>query len=212
MGLLSTPNIDRIDGFVLPKFGLENAQDYFAALGKASESTMFMPSIEGNELFDAAKLRTLREVLLPYRERILLVRFGAEDMLRQLGMRRECAQSLFDLALPSRVISDLLAVFKPYGIEVAGPVYRCFSDAEGFEREVRRDLLEGLVSKTIIHPAQIEPIERLYRVAREQSAEAEMLLKNKAAVMNQNGSMAERMTQSPWAERILRRAELYGVD
>lgn len=209
--LFEMPNVDRIDGFVLPKFGLDNAGDFLKAIEKGPEAKAIMPAIEGIELFDAVKLRKVREVLLPYRDRIPLVRFGAEDMLRQLGMRRECDQSLFDLALPSRVIADLLAAFKPYGIEVSGPVYRCFSDAEGFEDEVRRDLREGLIGKTIIHPSQIEPIERLYRVGREELEQAAALFQSKQAVLNLHGSMAEHTTQSPWAERILKRAELYGV-
>jgi len=206
--ILALPGIEKIDGFVLPKFGLENAERYLGIL----DEQMFMPSVEGGELFDVAKLTRLRDILLPYRERIIVVRFGAEDMMRQLGLRRECGTMLYDMCAPAQVIANLLTTFKPCGFDISAPVYRCYNDAEGFEAEVRRDLAEGLIGKTIIHPNQIAPIERLYRVTELQLQDAKLLMRSHDAVYARNGTMAETKTQRGWAERIIRRAELYGAD
>ena len=206
--LLRCEGIEKIDGFVLPKFGLENAERYLNAVGEHT----FMPSIEGRELFDDAALAALRELLLPHSDRIVAIRFGAEDMLRQLGMRRECSRTLYDLCAPSRVIGGVLAAFKPWGFDVAAPVYPCYRDTEGFEAELRRDLTEGLVGKTLIHPDQIESVERIYRVAPEELEAAEALLKSEMAVFGSKGRMAETATQSGWAEIIMQRAEYFGMN
>lgn len=204
--LLALPHIDRIDGFVLPKFGLENAEAYLRLVG----ARVFMPSVEGTELFDVSQLTRLRDLLLPYKEQIVAVRFGAEDMMRQLGLRRDCKTMLYDMCAPSQVIANMLTTFKPYGFDVSAPVYRCYRDIEGFEAEVRRDLAEGLVSKTIIHPDQIGPIERLYRVGEAEYKAAKALLESDKAVFSVDGAMAEVTTQRRWARQIIQRANSYG--
>ncbi len=206
--LLAMEGIDQIDGFVLPKVGLDNARNYLDLL--EGTGFCFMPSIEGRELFDPNALIELRNVLLPYQHYIPVIRFGAEDMFRQLGLRRECDVSLYDMAAASMVIGSLLGTFKPYGFDIAAPVYRCYKDHEGFKRDVMRDLQEGLVSKTIIHPDQITLLEECYRVDEESYDAALKLVETKEAVFSQEGAMAESTTQSPWAERILKRAALYG--
>ncbi|MDD5717847.1 MAG: HpcH/HpaI aldolase/citrate lyase family protein [Sulfuricurvum sp.] len=207
--LLGMPGIDKIDGFVLPKFDLDTMEPYLKLLGDSS--VCFMPSIEGISLFDRVNLVKIRTALLPYRSRIPLIRFGAEDMLRQLRLRRDCSLSLFDMAVPSSVIASLMAVFKPYGFEISGAVYRCFNDQEGFKQDVLRDLREGLVSKTIIHPNQIEPLEECYRVSEAQYQEARRLLSSESAVFSLGETMAEVPTQRPWGETLLLRKELYGI-
>lgn len=200
--------IEKVDGFVLPKFGLDNAGAYLDIIGEH----LFMPAVEGEELFDVTKLRQLRDILLPFREQIIVMRFGAEDMLRQLGLRRDCSRMLYDMCAPSQVVANMLNTFKPHGFEVSASVFRCYDDHAGFEAEVKRDLAEGLVGKTIIHPNQIEPIERLYRVSERELKEAEMLLASDKAVFAQDGAMAECTTQRNWAEHIRGRAHCYGID
>lgn len=206
--LLALEHIHGIDGFVLPKFGLKNCEEYLHLLQNTTFA--FMPSIEGDELFDPDRLKTLRDRLIPYRARIPLIRFGAEDMLRQLGLRRDCTLSLFDMNTPSYVIGMLLATFKPHGFKISGGVYRCYKDHEGFKRDLLRDLREGLISKTIIHPDQIDLFEECYRVTRRELDEAKQLLSSRSAVFSLNDTMAEISTQLTWGESILKREELFG--
>lgn len=212
--LLTFGDIDQIDGFVLPKFTLDNADSYFQTLFPLSSSPFashVMPSIEGKELFDTDALKEMRSMFLPYREQIPLIRFGAEDLLRQLGIRRDCSVSLYDMAASSQVIANMLVTFKPYGFEIAAPVFGCYRDHEAFKGEVLRDMQEGLISKTIIHPDQIEPINRLYRVTKSEHESAQKILDSKESVFALDGEMAEKPTQLPWAEKILQRAKLYGL-
>lgn len=207
--LLHMKGIEKIDGFVLPKFGIANMPTYLSML----ETTpfVFMPSIEGSELFDADLLKTIRNFLLPYRSRIPLIRFGAEDMLRQLGLRRECSVSLFDMCAPSQIIGNLIGIFKPHGFELSGGVYRCYKDQEGFMADVMRDVQEGLMNKTIIHPNQILLVDRCYQVSLNEYAEAKKIAVSEKGVFALNGTMAETKTQQKWAFHILERAQIYGL-
>jgi len=208
--LLAKKGIARIDGFILPKFGLDNAEKYLSLL-RSKADHFFMPSIEGEELFDTCRLQQLRETLLPYKDRIICVRFGAEDMLRQLGLRRVPGKSLYDMLAPAQVIANILTTFKPHGFDISAPVFPDFSDKAGFKEEIRRELENGFVSKTIIHPGQIAPMNELYNVTEDELREARVLLSQKDGIINLNGRMGETKTQSPWAEQILNRAVYFDV-
>ncbi len=207
--LLEIENIENIDGFILPKFSLTNGVKYLQVL----ERTDFcvMPSIERKELFDIEKLQQLKEIILTHKHKVLLVRFGLEDMLRQLSMRRNCNESIFDFSVGNVVLGNLIAIFKSEGIAISGGVYPCFKDEAGFERDVIRDLREGLFGKTIIHPAQIELLNELYKVTKEEFEEAQEILQSDEVVFNQNNKMAEQKTMSNHSEFILKRAEVYGI-
>lgn len=139
------------------------------------------------------------------------MRFGLEDMLRQLGLRRECGESVFDMSAPAFVVGGFIAAFKSVGFVISGGVYPCFSDAEGFIRDVKRDLKEGLFSKTIIHPSQIELANTLYKVDEESFDEALQIYMSTHAVFAQNAKMAETATMKPHSEEIIKRAQIYGL-
>ena len=207
--MLRREGIGNIDGFILPKFGLENIDTWLSPLQNSSFA--MMPSIEGAELFCPRDLTTLADMLRPYRKRIPVVRFGLEDMLRQLGIARGCDRPLYSLVAPAQIIGTLIAAFKPQGYHISGGVYRCYRDGEGFRAEVEEDLKQGLLSKTIIHPSQIDVIEEVYKVTRNELQQAEAILNTQNNVSALHGIMLEKPTQTPWAETILKRAALYGV-
>lgn len=211
--LITLANIEKINGFVLPKFGLKNAQNYLKIIqdSTAKVQHLIMPSIEGEELFNTAQLQELKTILLPFQKNIILIRFGAEDMLRQLSMRRDCDTSLFDINVTALVISNLITTFKPAGFAISAPVFRCFERDEDFLNDVQRDLKEGLISKTIIHPRQIALLNESYKVSKSVLEEAKAILSSKHAVFNLNNTMAESKTMSPWAEQIQMRAKYYGT-
>lgn len=207
--LLAFENIDRIDGFILPKFSLSNANEYLDLLKDSSHC--IMPSIEGEELFSQTKLFELREILIPIKEKVILVRFGLEDMLRQLKMRRGCDESVFDISVTSTVVGNFIATFKSAGFAVSGGVYPCYKDSEGFKKDISRDLKEGLFSKTIIHPSQIDLANDSYKVSQKHFDEALEICSSENACFAQDSKMAEVATMSPWAQEIIKRAEVYGV-
>ena len=207
--LLKLKNIDSIDGFILPKFSLSNAQKYFDLL--RDSDFLLMPSIEGEELFNQNNLYDLRDVLLKNSDNILLVRFGLEDILRQLKMKRSCEDGAFDFSATSYILGSFISTFKSAGFGISGGVYPCFKDKDGFMKDVKRDLKEGLFSKTIIHPNQITLSNKLYKVSKRDLTNAIEICENDEAVFNQNDKMAEVVTMRPYAEEIILRSEVYGV-
>ena len=208
--LLKLKAINNITGFVLAKFSLSNAKKYLYLVN--NEDFLFMPSIEGEELFEHSKLQELKALLLMHKQKILLLRFGLEDMLRQLSMSRKCDESIFDFAATSSVIGNFIATFKSAGFAISGGVYPCFKDAEGFVKDVERDLREGLFSKTIIHPSQIELAHQSYKVTKEELDRAQEITKKQdLAVFGQDGKMAEISTMLPFAKEIIRRSKTYGL-
>lgn len=207
--ILTYENIGEIDGFILPKFSLANAEPYLELMKQSRH--YFMPSIEGRELFNPEALRELKNKLEMFRDKIIVVRFGLEDMLRQLSMKRECDDSIFDFAVSASVLGNFLAIFKSAGFGVSGGVYAFFSDEEGFKKDVRRDLKEGLFSKTIIHPSQIEALHDIYKVSQQEVDDANKIIENEKNIININGSMGEGKTMSPYYKLIQQRAKIYGI-
>lgn len=207
--LLELEGIEKIDGFILPKFSLQNSVVYKKILHQAP--FYIMPSIEGEELFSQTPLEHLKTEILTFKERLLLVRIGCEDMLRQLVMMRNCNKTLFDYAAPSFILGRIIALFKSEGVYVSGCVYPCFNDEKGFLHDIQRDLEEGLFSKTIIHPSHIALANEAYKVTKEELQKANEILATNKAILNQNSTMGEKKTRTPYAKFILKRAEVYGV-
>ena len=207
--LLQFEHIKKIDGFVLPKFSLLNSNNYLRLVEKTD--FYIMPSIEGRELFNVNQLIKLKDILLPYKDKIILVRFGLEDMLRQLNMKRKKDESVFDLSVTSSILGQFLAIFKGAGFGISGGVYPYFTDKQGFFDDISRDLKEGLFSKTIIHPNQIKPLNELYKVDEQELDDALEILFSDKAIFNQNGKMAEKMTMTPYSENIVIQAFIYGI-
>lgn len=207
--LMKLEGINNITGFVLAKFSLENAEKYLETL--KDSKFYIMPSIEGEELFHQQKLLQLREKIITNKQKVVLVRFGLEDMLRQLGMRRECSESVFDLSAPSYVVGNFIATFKSVGFAISGGVYPCFKDKDGFQRDVKRDMREGLFSKTLIHPDQVSQINELYKVTQKEYDEALELIESQKVVFAQNGKMAEVPTMKRYSLEIILRAKEYGI-
>ena len=207
--LLAFENIENIDGFILPKFSLLNAEEYLNLLKGTHFS--IMPSIEGRELFNQAELHKLKDILLTNADKIALVRYGLEDMLRQLSMRRSCEDSIFDFSATASVLGTFIAIFKSAGFGVSGGVYPCFSDKEGFVKDVKRDMKEGLFSKTIIHPSQIDAVNELYKVTQKEFDEALEICRRSEAIFSQDTKMAEPITMRPYSQNIVLRAEIYGI-
>ncbi len=208
--ILKFENIESIDGFILPKFSLENAQLYFDAL--QGKDFSLMPSIEGKELFNQNSLYKLRDIIVDNRKNIILIRFGLEDMLRQLKMKRDCDETLFDFSSTSYIIGAFIAIFKSEGFAVSGGVYPFFKNMQGFVKDVQRDLKEGLFSKTIIHPNQIKISNELYKVTKKEFEEALEICKSDKEIFNQDGKMAEVITMIPFSKEIVARANIYGIE
>ncbi|GEO82855.1 HpcH/HpaI aldolase/citrate lyase family protein [Pararhodospirillum oryzae] len=210
--LLALPGIEAVHGFVLPKTTQDSLRDALAVLPEGSPH-LLMPTLETREVFDPAALAALRGLLMApeVRRRILALRIGGNDLFNLLSLRRRPGRTLYDTAL-GPVIAALVAAFRPFGFHLTAPVFDDFGDIDTLRAEVHRDLEHGLVGKTAIHPVQVAPIEREYRVSSGEVTAARCILGEDApAVFQIDRVMCEPATHAAWARQVLHQAALYGV-
>lgn len=210
--LLKIPHIEKIDGFSLPKFSTEVMREYAQILTLAQHPFYIMPVLESLDLFSREKLEEIRSFLLTCKLPVLTLRLGGEDMMQFLGLKRRCEDNIYDLVAPSRVIADVLACFKPYGFNVTATVFNCIHQDALYIQNVKEDLRQGLIGKTIIHPGQIEPINEAYKVSQQEFEMAtKMLKKETKAIIVQEGQMGEKFAHTAWAKTILERHRFFGL-
>ncbi len=210
--ILKIKNIDRVDGFSLPKFSTEVMREYAQAISLSNYDFHLMPVLESLDIFSKDKLEEIRSFLLNSHLNILSLRLGGEDMMQYLGLKRKCEDNIYELVAPAKVIADILNTFKPFGFNVSATVFNCIDKHELYEKNVLEDLRQGLIGKTIIHPNQIDPINEAYKVTKKDYEMAlKMLDKETEAIIVQDGQMGEKFAHTSWAKVILQRHEFYGL-
>ncbi|MDO9269078.1 MAG: HpcH/HpaI aldolase/citrate lyase family protein [Methylobacter sp.] len=208
--LLDLPDIEKVDGFVLPKFNEEVFHAYFDQL--QGTSFKVMPTLETKDVFDVGAMNDLRQGLLQNDifARILMLRIGGNDLMNLLGVRRPRNMTLYETPL-GHVIAQLATVFKPYGFSLAAPVFEYLDDTVTLQKEIRLDLAYGLTGKTAIHPTQVPIIEAMYSV---DSGDYEMALalirRSSPAVFRMHDAMCEVATHKQWGQGIIDRQLHYG--
>ena len=210
--ILDLPGIEKIDGFVLPKFDLSNYQTYQDNL-KYSHFAI-MPTLETTQVFNPVAMQALAEALAdsPLKNQIPLIRIGGNDLLNLLGMRRPRGITLYETPI-AHVIAQLVTTFRPLGFALSAPVYEFLSDKDTLDREIRLDMAHGLVGKTAIHPTQIPMIQKHFAVTEDDYQEAlEILDSNSPAVFKRQQAMCEVSTHTNWAKQIVERYNCYGLD
>ncbi|GGV14622.1 HpcH/HpaI aldolase/citrate lyase family protein [Streptomyces spectabilis] len=89
-------------------------------------------------------------------------------------------------------------------------------DLDGLLREIELDRANGLLGKTCIHPSHVMPVHALSVVSHEEYSDARDILRPErdgGGVMRSayTNKMNEVKPHRAWAERTLRRAEVFGV-
>lgn len=89
-------------------------------------------------------------------------------------------------------------------------------DLDGLLREIELDRANGLLGKTCIHPSHVAPVHALSVVSHEEFTDAQDILRPErggGGVMRSayTNKMNEVKPHRAWAERTLRRAEVFGV-
>lgn len=207
--ILHLPGIEQVQGFVLPKAHADNMPAYLAL--PYAEGHRLMPTLETREALDPHEIRRLRDQLLAVQDRILALRIGGNDLLHTMGLRRVAGRTAYDGPLGA-VIGILVGSFAPWGFALSAPVFERFGDTALLREEVQRDIEHGLFTKSAIHPDQVPVIQAALAVSSHQWHEAQAILApGGAAVFAHDGVMCEPSTHRGWAERIVARAEAYGV-
>lgn len=202
--------IGNIDGFVAPKVRPGSHEKWIDAVRETD--LYLMPTLETSEVFDVSAMTALRdEFLANAPDRILALRVGGNDLMSVLGLRRPGSATLYEGPL-FYTISMLMSVMKSKGFDLTSPVFEIIEDRKSLLDEVTRDVNFGFVGKTIIHPTQIDIVQNAFRVSETDLEAAKRILAVDApAVFKFGGSMCEPATHRTWAQRILSRAEVYGV-
>ncbi|MDD5461017.1 MAG: HpcH/HpaI aldolase/citrate lyase family protein [Methylococcales bacterium] len=209
--LLDLPDIEKVDGFVLPKFN----QSVFHAYLDQLQGTPFkvMPTLETRDVFDFNAMCELRQGLLQddIARRVLMLRIGGNDLMHLLGIRRPRSLTIYETPI-GHTIAQLATVFKPYGFSLSAPVFEYLDDMATLQKEIRLDLAHGLTGKTAIHPAQVPAIEAAYSVEEEDYEMAVKLNEQTApAVFKMHNAMCEVATHHHWGRSIISRQKCYGV-
>ncbi|MDO9106641.1 MAG: HpcH/HpaI aldolase/citrate lyase family protein [Methylovulum sp.] len=210
--LLDMPGIEKIDGFVLPKFNESVFHAYFDQL--QGRPFKVMPTLETKEVFEGAAMCALRQGLLQAAifPHILMLRIGGNDLMNLLGIRKPRSLTLYDTPM-GNVISQLVTIFKPHGFSLSAPVFEYLEDTETLLKEIRLDMAHGLTGKTAIHPAQVPVIEAAYAVDQEDYEMALSLSEKEApAVFRMHNTMCEVATHQQWSKAIISRQACYGVN
>ncbi|MBF0344297.1 MAG: HpcH/HpaI aldolase/citrate lyase family protein [Nitrospirae bacterium] len=208
--VLNLKYIELIDGLVLPKFDSSNMERYFAIdIG----DKYYMPILE-RDVFNLETLQLIRDFLLPYKDRVIAIRIGGNDILSSLGMRRNCHNTIYEIMPIGLVIANIVLTFKPYGFNITAPVWECFSPLtkDKLQEEVKLDLINGLFGKTVIHPWQVDVVEELYMVSQEEHTVALKILSPESpAVFKMFDRLHEKTIHTNWARSIVERARIYNV-
>lgn len=207
--LLGLRGIERVDGFVIPKATADSLPSYLAC--PIHDHHRLMPTLETRDILDQSETRRLRDQLLMIQERVLAVRIGGNDLLQTIGARRSAVRTIYEGPLAATV-AGLVATFAPYGFALSAPVFEHFASEALLREEVERDVEHGLLTKTVIHPRQIETVEAGYAVGLSELAEARAILApDSPAVFAISGSMCEPATHQRWARMIVKRADIFGL-
>ncbi len=218
---------DLLTGFIIPKFSLENANEYIETMQRANEISRhrlyMMPIFESPSIVSLqnryAILYTLKEKLDAIEELVLNIRVGGNDLCHIFGFRRHSTESIHSLRPVANILSDVMTVF---GIDyvVSGPVWEYYNGPnwkEGLEIELEQDKLCGFIGKTVIHPNQIPVANAAWQVS-------ERDLKDARAILDWNPShnslvtgsfhkerMNEFKTHYNWAQKTVMLAEVFGT-
>jgi citrate lyase beta subunit len=183
-----------------------------------------MPILETGDIID---FRTRTDVLGSIKEKIdsmnefvLNVRVGGNDFSNEFAARRHYDETIYDILPISQLLGDLLTVFSREYV-VSGPVWEYFDSAgdewkTGLKRELKRDILNGFIGKTVIHPKQIPVVNEMLQVSKKDFEDAKSILNwDKSGLQVGKSYGGERMnevrTNCNWAEKIYLLSEIYGV-
>jgi len=87
------------------------------------------------------------------------------------------------------------------------------AEVDGLMRELILDKANGFIGKTIIHPSHINYVNGIYAVTREEYEDAVQILATSGGVIKSGeaNKMNEIGPHHLWAEKLVARAEAYGV-
>jgi citrate lyase subunit beta / citryl-CoA lyase len=141
--------------------------------------------------------------------RITTYCFGAEDYCLAVGINRE--KALYPLDYPRSRITSAAGAF---GYGTSDSVWGFLNNPDGLEEDALRSYRLGFEGKSVIHPDQIETVNRIYSPSEEDISRAGRILKTAANMSGGAASVDGQMIDRPVirkAERILETARTFNT-
>ena len=219
---------ENVTGFILPKYDLTNSEDYNEAIiqiNKESDRTIYMmPILESFNIVDYSSrdrvLAELKSRIDSVSEYVLNIRVGGNDFSNIFGVRRHSDEIIYDILPIAHILSEIVTVFSGEYV-ISAPVWEYFSgeDSEwetGMKKELKHDLLNGFIGKSVIHPNQIRVVNDALRVSKKDYDDAKAIMNwgDRGLLVGKSldgERMNEVKTHSRWAYKTLVLAGLYGV-
>lgn len=216
-------------GFNFPKFNPDNGALYFSILRDLSmrhdEVLYGLPILEDDSIIyketRLESLQKIQQILDDYAEYVLNIRVGGTDFSSLYGLRRNKFTTVYQIQVVQDCLMDILNFFarSEKGYVVSGPVWEFFSwdknsdENQTFLKELRLDIQNGFHGKTIIHPSQINIVNRAYAVDYYEYMDAVDILRSSGGVFKSSGGnrMNEVKPHTNWAKKIVAKAEIFGV-
>lgn len=130
---------------------------------------------------------------------------GTNDLAASLGLPRGCGRAPLQTALQMIVLAARAA-----SVAAFDGVYNRLEDQSGFEAECEEGRLFGFDGKTLIHPSQIEPANRIFSPNAEEIDSARRLIASATGGAERfEGEMIERMHVEQ-ARAVLAKARVDG--
>lgn len=218
-----------LSGFNFPKFNSSNGDEYFTILKTLSEKydeiLYGMPILEDKKVIyqetRTFELDNIKKILHNYAKYVLNIRVGGTDFSSIYGLRRNVNNTIYDIRVVSDCLIDILNTFlrEDENYVVSGPVWEYFSWDEsspeilGLKKELDLDIQNGFQGKTIIHPSQIDTVNKSYIVNYYEYQDAVNILNAEGGVFKseQGNRMNEVNPHRNWAKKIVAKAEIFGV-
>ena len=222
------PYSDILSGFIAPKYTVSNADEYNKAIisinSKSSKILFLMPILESKDIVDYttryATLSELKQKVDSVKEYVLNVRVGGNDISNEFATRRHYDETIYDILPVAQLLGDILTAFSREYV-VSGPVWEYFSSVNeewkrGLQNELKLDILNGFIGKTVIHPKQISVVNEALKVSQKDYEDAKEILNWEECPLQVGKSFAgERMNEAKthynWAYKTITLANIYGI-
>ena len=225
--LLDESSLLGLCGFIFPKFDAPLGQKYFSLLKEYNQSnkrTLYgMPILETAYIIHketrVEELLRVKHIIDYFSEYVLNIRIGGTDFSGLYSLRRGKDFTIYDLAVVNDCISDIINVFKRDNYVISGVVYEYYSKVLDFNdniliKETLLDITNGLIGKTVIHPTQVNLVNSLLVVSKEDYIDAINILNSSVDGViksNYSNKMNEVKPHEKWAKEILLKANIMGV-
>ena len=225
--LLNESSLMGLCGFIFPKFDPEVGEKYFSLLKTyniCNNRILYgMPILETPCIIHketrTSELIKIKHIVDYYKDYVLNIRIGGTDFSGLYSLRRSKDFTIYDLSIVKDCISDIINVFKRDDYVISGVVYEYYNKILDFHnnvliKETLLDRTNGLTGKTVIHPTQVNIVNSLMVVSKEDYIDAKNIIDSSLdGVIKSNyaNKMNEIKPHEKWAKEILLKAKIMGV-